>query len=143
MRCPKDWLHAIALTASLFFATPLPARAEDKALLERGRYLVHHVAMCAQCHSPRDEKGVLKEGELLQGAVVPLRSPYANQTWAFRAPRLAGLPGRTSSELVTLLTTGKTSEGRTPLPPMPPFRMSAEDASAVAAYLASLRVDAK
>ncbi len=127
--------------AALLFAAPRPARAEDKALLERGRYLVHHVAMCVQCHSPRDAKGAPIDKELLQGAVVPLRSPYANQTWAFRAPRLAGLPGRSASELVQLLTTGKTSEGRTPLPPMPPFRMSADDASAVAAYLASLRVD--
>lgn len=107
--------------------------------VERGRYLVRHVAMCVQCHTPRDEGGALEETRLLQGAPVPLRAPYGDP-WAFRAPWLAGLPGHTEDELVHLLSTGIVRRtGRPPAPPMPPFRMTEADARAVAAYLKSLR----
>ena len=56
-------------------------------------------------------------------------------TWAYRAPNLAGLPGWTKADLVKLLTTGRSPSGTKPRAPMPPFKMSIEDASAVASYL--------
>jgi hypothetical protein len=37
-----------------------------------------------------------------------------------------------------LLQTGKSARGYVPRPPMPPFRMTQEDAAAVVAYLKSL-----
>jgi mono/diheme cytochrome c family protein len=37
-----------------------------------------------------------------------------------------------------LLQTGKSTRGYVPRPPMPPFRMTQEDAAAVVAYLKSL-----
>ena len=58
--------------------------------------------------------------------------------WAEAAPPLAGLPGWTDAQLVTLLTTGKDQKGEPPEPPMPEYRMIKEDAAAVAAYLRSL-----
>jgi len=105
----------------------------------RGEYLVLHVAMCVQCHTPRDSRGELDRRRLLQGAPIPVKSPWAGQEWAFQAPSLRGLPGGWSEEqLVSFLQTGKDVRGMSPKPPMPPFRMTREDAVAVAAYLRSL-----
>jgi mono/diheme cytochrome c family protein len=106
---------------------------------DRGAYLVHRVAMCVVCHSPRDSSGRVDNDRLLTGGRIPVESPYAGQDWAFRAPRLAGLPGWEKEELVTLLRTGQSPQGFVPRPPMPPFRMTGEDAQAVADYLAEFR----
>jgi mono/diheme cytochrome c family protein len=105
----------------------------------RGEYLVHHVAMCVQCHTPRDARGELDRSRLLQGAPVPVAAPYPNQPWALAAPSLAGLAPWTEEQVVALLTTGARPTGERPRAPMPPFRMSREDAEAVVAYLETLR----
>jgi mono/diheme cytochrome c family protein len=105
----------------------------------RGKYIVEHVAMCVECHTPRDKTGRLIRDEYLNGAPVPVDSPpYPGMKWALKAPAIAGLPGYTKEEGVRLLTRGITSDGRTPNPPMPPFRLSIQDAEAVVAYLKSL-----
>ena len=108
--------------------------------IERGRYLVEKVAMCGQCHTPRDAKGELRMAEWLHGAPVPLLTPdgYAKK-WAYKAPRIAGLPQyKDDAELITFLTTGKNRDGKEAMPPMPPYRMSEADAQAIADYLRSL-----
>ncbi len=106
--------------------------------VERGKYLVHHVAMCVMCHTPKTEDGKLVTTRLLQGAPMPVGSPYPRQRWAFRAPAIAGLGGFSEESLVTLLQTGSRPDGAAPEPPMPSYRMTEEDARAVAAYLKSL-----
>ena len=106
---------------------------------DRGMYIVHHVAMCIYCHTPKDESGALDQQQFLQGAPMPVESPYPRVKWAFQAPKIAGLPGGwTEDDTARFLQTGVTPTGRTPQPPMPPFRMNDEDAQAVAAYLKSL-----
>ena len=107
-------------------------------LVERGRYLVHDVALCIQCHSPRDEAGRLIETKLLTGAPIPFDSPYPGQPWAYQAPNIRGMIGYTEAEGVRLLTEGITRGGTPPRPPMQQFHMSPEDARAVVAYLKSL-----
>jgi mono/diheme cytochrome c family protein len=106
--------------------------------LARGEYLVSHVAMCVQCHTPRDAKGELDRTRLFRGAPIPLRSPFPNRSWALAAPAIAGLPGWSSEDAGVLLTTGRRPMGYTPKPPMPPFRLSREDADAVIAFLRSV-----
>lgn len=124
---------------AVVLALGVSAQGEPERPVDRGRYLVHHVAHCVQCHTPRDARGNLIELRLLQGGPVPVASPYP-EPWAFRAPWLAGLPGLPEDELVHLLRTGIVPRtGRPPAPPMPPYRMTERDARAVAAYLASLR----
>jgi mono/diheme cytochrome c family protein len=113
-----------------------PARNEPT---NRGRYLVENVAMCIQCHTPRDENGQLLLTAYLQGAPVPVKAPVNAKNWALRAPAIAGLPGYDKNQAVRLLTQGITADGRTPNPPMPPFRFSRTDAEAIASYLESLR----
>ena len=107
--------------------------------VEHGRYIVHDVVQCIQCHSPRDENGALLMDRLLTGAPIPLRSPFPNQQWAFHAPRIAGMPGYSEEEGVRLLTQGITRNGQPPRPPMLQFHMTEQDARDVVAYLKSLQ----
>lgn len=123
------------------FILPDASLAESQSSPEQirhGEYLVLHVAMCVQCHTPRDEQGRLKETQLLQGAPMPVASPFPSSPWAFQAPAIAGLPGWTAEDAITFLQTGRRSDGSSPRPPMPPFRFTPEDATAVVAYLKSL-----
>jgi mono/diheme cytochrome c family protein len=116
----------------------------DAQRLERGRYLVHQVGLCIDCHSPRDAKGELIESKHLTGSPVMFK-PTVPMPWMPVAPRLAGLPaGFTEQDMVHFLMSGKRPNGRpNPMPPMPPYRMNRDDAQAVAAYLQSLPAEAK
>ncbi len=110
------------------------------ARVERGRYLTERVAMCIQCHTPRDDKGQLLESERFRGAPIPVRRPPEfPREWAIRAPTIAGLPEYTDAQAMRLLTEGIARTGAPPSPPMPPFRFEKADAEAVIAYLRSLK----
>jgi mono/diheme cytochrome c family protein len=112
----------------------------DEALARQGEYLVHHVAMCVYCHSPRTAEGQPDPLRLLQGAPIPVKSPSPNQEWAVRAPPIAGLPAGWSEEQAAhFLRTGETPTRNRPRLPMPPFRLNEQDARAVARYLRSVR----
>lgn len=105
---------------------------------EHGRYIAEHVAFCIECHSPRDEQGTILRGKEYTGAPIPFRPPWGAD-WADRAPRNRGLPGYTPELAVRLLMEGAIDrQDRQLRPPMPPFRMSRQDAADVAAYLSSL-----
>jgi mono/diheme cytochrome c family protein len=107
-------------------------------LIARGDYLVNNVAGCNDCHSPRNAQGQLIAGRELTGAPLPF-APTVPMPWAATAPAIRGIPaGYTEEQFATLLQTGKRPNGSEPLPPMPPYRLTAEDARAVAAYIASL-----
>jgi mono/diheme cytochrome c family protein len=106
----------------------------------RGKYIVEQVAMCTECHTPRDQNGRLLRDRYLEGAPVPVKAPaFPKITWAARAPAIAGLPGYTPDQGVRLLTEGLTADGRYPNAPMPAFRLTRSDAEAVVTYLKSLQ----
>lgn len=118
-------------------AAPRPDR--QAARVARGRYLVEDVAMCIQCHTPRNQAGELDRTQLFRGAPIPVDGPrFQDVDWAVKAPNIVGLLGYTQEEAIRLLTEGRTRAGTRPRPPMPPFRMNREDAAAVVAYLKSL-----
>ena len=108
------------------------------AVVARGEYLANRVAMCVQCHSPRDASGALRMSEKFRGGAIPFKSPWPDSEWAYHAPSLAGLPGFTDEQIVALLSSGRATGRATPRSPMPAFRMSQDDAAAIAAYLRSL-----
>lgn len=117
---------------------PLDAPDADSAQAERGRYLVTSVAVCGECHTPRTESGDLQMSQWLHGAPVPVSTPEGYAPWAYKAPRIAGLPQHTDEEFVRLMTTGVNRDGQRTRFPMPQFRMTEDDALAIAAYLRSL-----
>jgi mono/diheme cytochrome c family protein len=118
--------------------TPAASREADPRLIERGRYLTHDVAMCDQCHSPRDRKGAIIRGEEFRGAPNPFPPPFEGVRWAIRSVNIRGLGGLPEEAVIHLLTTGIGRNGTPPDPPMPPFKMSKADAEAIVAYLRSL-----
>jgi mono/diheme cytochrome c family protein len=125
---------ALAVTGPAFSAD---VRVDD-AQLARGRYLATDVAMCVQCHTPRDARGDLDLTRLFAGAPIPVGSPFPHRPWAFQAPALVGLPGWTDADAITLLMTGRRPSGVSPNPPMPSFRLGRDDAAAVVGYLRAL-----
>jgi mono/diheme cytochrome c family protein len=112
-----------------------PGTARVAGDVSRGEYLVHSVAMCVQCHSPRDQRGNIIQNQKLTGAPIPVRGPSWDSEWAYKAPALAGLPGFTDEQIVMLLTEGHAGDRPAPQRPMPPFRMQKQDAEAIVAYL--------
>ncbi len=122
-------------------AAPPQAKATTQSgaapLVARGEYLANRVAMCVQCHSPRDASGAIRMSEKFRGGAIPFKSPWPDSEWAYQAPSLAGLPGFTDEQIVALLSQGRATGRPTPRSPMPAFRMSQDDAAAIAAYLRS------
>jgi mono/diheme cytochrome c family protein len=115
-------------------------RPNEKQNVEsRGQYIVEDLAICGQCHTPRDSSGAPDRTKWLQGAPVWLKSAEAVENWPLQAPRIAGAPPGTDAEMVTLLTTGVWRTGGYLRPPMPQFRMSRPDAESVVAYLKTVK----
>lgn len=108
------------------------------AAVERGRYLTHHVAMCIQCHSPRDEGGDIIETDTFTGAVIPMTQPDWAEDWAARSANLRALVREDPERVISVLTTGLRPNGTDPRDPMPPFRLKLADAQAIVRYLESL-----
>ncbi len=106
--------------------------------VEHGKYLVHHVAKCIECHTPRDSRGNLIMTRLLRSAAIPVRGPEDSPPWAAHSVSLAGLGNYEESFVRYLLMHGKRPNGSAPESPMPAFQLKIEDANAVIAYLKSL-----
>jgi mono/diheme cytochrome c family protein len=106
--------------------------------VERGKYLVENVAMCGECHTPRDARGELKTGAWLQGASTWIRPVAPIYPWADAAPPLAGMPSFTDEQFATILEKGTGPEGEVLRPPMHIYHMHHEDAKAIIAYLKTL-----
>lgn len=132
------WL-ASARSAPAAASQAAQAPSSSAALVAQGEYLTHSVAMCVQCHSPRDVHGDLLMSEQFRGGAIPVQSPYPNKMFAYRAPNIAGLPGFTDDQIIALLTEGRATNRDPPRPPMPPFRMSKQDAQAIVAYLRTVQ----
>lgn len=114
------------------------AGGASQDLIERGRYIVEDVAMCEQCHTRRDDHGNPDRAHWLMGGPLTYAPTYPATNWATVEPRLAGAPPGSDAEFIRLLTTGISRTGAPPNLPMPPFRMTRQDAEAVLAYLKSL-----
>ena len=109
----------------------------DKGQIERGRYLVENVAMCGECHTPRDDNGNLKTDAWLQGGPIWIEPVHHIPNWADHVPPLAGLPF-TEQQMERVLEQGIGPEGEALRPPMHIYHMNPADAKAIIAYLASL-----
>jgi hypothetical protein len=78
---------------------------EKQNVESRGQYIGEDLAICGQCHTPRDGSGAPDRNEWLQGAPVGLKSAEPMENWPLGAPGIAGAPPGTDAEMVTLLTT--------------------------------------
>ena len=115
-----------------------PVKPANTGQISRGKYLVEGVAMCSQCHTPRDNAVNLDHILCLQGGGLWYQPANPVPDWPQQVPRIGGTVSATDGEMVRLLTTGIWKTGQRLRSPMPQFRMSPEDAAAVVAYLRSL-----
>lgn len=134
---------AVGIAAASAYRNPAVAQAKaspspDKAQVERGRYLVEDVAMCGECHSPRNSAGELDQHAWLQGAPIWIQPVAPIPNWADHAPALAGFPSFSDEQGERVLEQGIGPEGEVLRPPMHIYHMSHADAKAIIAYLRSL-----
>jgi mono/diheme cytochrome c family protein len=118
--------------------TPQKAASHQTGDVARGKYLVEEVAMCGECHTPRDASGNLIEARDLQGAPTWIAPVHADPNWAWNAPTLAGFAGYSDADAVNVLEKGIGANGQPIQRPMHIYHMSHEDALAIVAYLKSL-----
>lgn len=129
--------------AALFLVFPRSQPASDVVIertpetVERGRYLVEHVANCLDCHSERDWSfygGPVIAGT--EGMGAPLKVLRPKTLSANITP--AALAEWSDGEIVRAITAGIGREGQA-LHPFMPYdtyaRMTEEDVHAVVAYL--------
>ena len=132
----------VFLSGMLAFAQnqkPEPHSKASAGSVARGKYIVEGVAICAQCHTARDNDGNLDRAHWLQGSPLPWNPMKPDPNWPLTAPRIGGTPLPASdADMVKLLTTGIWTNGERLRPPMPQFRLDQGDAEAVVAYLKSL-----
>ncbi len=106
--------------------------------LERGKYLVDQVALCGDCHTPRNEKGEPIKEKYLKGALLFLKPTSPLPGWAEKSPNIAGLPGWEEKDAIKFFMTGLAYNDLPGRPPMPQYRFNKEDAAAIVAYLRSV-----
>jgi mono/diheme cytochrome c family protein len=137
----KITLPLLALTFAVFAAetnNPATAPAAAGAQIQRGKYLVENVAVCAECHTPKTDKGDYDRTQWLAGNLLDFK-PTVLMPFAAVAPPIAGMPGFTDEQALKFLETGIDLTGKRAMPPMPPYRFNHDDALAVLAYLRSLK----
>lgn len=133
------WVAVVFVAVSLAVRYLQPsaiAQPGDLAQIKRGEYLVNQLARCGDCHTPRNARGDLDMTRHLQGAHMPYVPKARRGEWEDEAPDItqSGRAGKwTAERMIKLLSTGQETE-----PPMPAYKMTVEDASAVTAYLRSL-----
>ena len=135
----KIWLAASTAFLAIAFANHAREQETISGNANHGAYLVERALMCIQCHSPREQKGNLIPSQLFMGAPIPVTPPAWATNWALLAPRIAGLPAYTEEDALRLLARGIARTGAPPRSPMPPFRLSDQDAHDIYAFLMSLR----
>ena len=133
-------LFPVVQVAFVIFAGSTFARADSATQLQRGKYLVERVGVCADCHTPRNWRGRFEADHSLTGSKLLFAPMDKAIPWAPVAPAIAGLPGFATDELaVKYFETGINGAARESLPPMPQLRLAHDDALAVVAYLRSLK----
>lgn len=122
-----------------------PAIKQVKAPPQRdnvkyGAYLVE-IGHCMECHTPRDEKGMLRKA-LLGAGGQEFRGPWGVSVSRNLTPHETGLKNATDAQIERAIREGIDHNGQALKPPMGyPFykTISAEDMSAIIAYLRTLK----
>lgn len=107
---------------------PLDVASSDPAVIERGRYLVHRVSLCVECH-----------GEDLGGKVVT--DTPLTRLWGTNLTKGRGGVGATytDADLVRAMTHGVKKDGRSVIfMPSQDYKFTAADLSALIAYIRSV-----
>ncbi len=120
-----------------------------KRVIERGDYLVNHVAICLDCHSKRDEtKFSLPIIPGTEGGGGSLFDPKTDQTPGILYSKNitpdveTGIGGWSDDEIIKAITLGISKNGDTLFPLMPYMnynKMAKQDLLSIVAYLKTLK----
>lgn len=134
-------LMALTLTSVSAVSFAQDAKVDPK--IERGKYLVEEVGRCQECHTPVLESGEFDRTQWLKGATLVGIPAKPIPDWHQKAPDITStsrLWERWKVEgFVKFLQTAKNPRGGKAGPPMPAYKVTAEDAEAMTAYLKSLK----
>jgi mono/diheme cytochrome c family protein len=136
----QNLLVSLAVSLSVLC---LPVFGQDDKVA-RGKYLVEDVARCQDCHTPHlIVSGELVKSAWLKGASIDFVSVNQPPNWRSKAPDITStspLWTRWGDDgMVKYLETGMNPKGSQANPPMPAYKLTHEDAVAVAAFLRSLK----
>ncbi len=104
---------------------------------------MEEVAKCQVCHTPRGPDGQLDREKWLKGTVLDFQPMHDVKDWHKTSPDL--VPGsrlwqRWGEKGITeFLKTGVGPSGHAADPPMPTYKLNADDAEAIVQYLKSLK----
>jgi len=129
---------AAVLCLGSMLAGQQKSHAGASAKVARGKYLVESIGACADCHTPRNEKGEFVKEQWLQGATLDFKPTVPMPVWADKSANIAGLPGWEKYAAIKFFMTGSAFNGLPARPPMPQYRYTQQDAEAIVAYLQSL-----
>ncbi len=115
------------------------SKANKSAQVTHGEYIVKSIGICADCHTPFNDKGEYVQDKWLQGAKLTFVPTVPMPVWADTSANIAGLPGWDHAQAVKFFMTGLAPNGQPARPPMPQYHMNKADAVAVVAYLESLK----
>ena len=118
--------------------TPSP-----KDQLRYGKYLAD-IGHCMECHTPRDQKGMLRMNNVGAGGQV-FNGPWGQSVARNLTPHDSGLKGWSDAQIATAVREGRSREGHPYKPPMAfDFYKNISDAdmAALTAYLRSLKPQA-
>jgi mono/diheme cytochrome c family protein len=134
--------RACAGIGGVMLAAAMIAGASAEDLHVRGAYLVHTIAGCGNCHTPKDSAGRAIAGKELSGGVELDIPPGHAVTPNITPDPESGIGSWSEAQIVTALRDGKRPDGTIIGPPMP-FRfyrqLSDRDVASIASYLRSVR----
>ena len=111
--------------------------------LKYGEYLAQ-IGHCMECHTPRDDKGAPKAGQLGAGGMV-FKGPWGESVARNLTPHESGLKNWTDAQIAKAIRDGVDRDGKPYKPPMGfAFYKNINDAdmAALIAYLRSLKPQA-
>ena len=88
----------------LFTSPPSPPAEAPAAGLERGRYLAQHVAICGDCHTPRDRFGVPQADRYLSGTE---HGPFGKAVPNITPDQKTGIADWDADDIAHLLASGQ------------------------------------
>ncbi|NKC33149.1 c-type cytochrome [Falsiroseomonas selenitidurans] len=131
------WLKAACAALVVAIVCAPPARAQDAALLERGRHLVEVTGACGNCHTPMGPQGPVA-GRTLAGGTVFDEPPFRAVAPNITPDPETGIGRWTDAQLARAIREGIRPDGSLIGPPMPMalYRgLSDRDLAAIVAFL--------
>lgn len=120
----------------LLMACAVPA--DQAAQIARGDYLVNGIVACGNCHTPRNDAGMLIADRHLAGAFQVDRAEFTAYAPNITSDRETGIGAWSDDEIVRAIREGVRRDGTIIGPPMPirAYRdISDTDVQAIVAYL--------